>query len=239
MSKRAANNEALLFTPQQTSQVTPPAGIIVPLSPSITQVKFKDSHRAKLMRYAIESVGSRVIGEVVRHRDKAFITCHADPALEDLLKKQIMACGILHNVKLIRFSHQKLLIQFPDNLRAPRKKMNKERVSTVGSRVRKIRKELELVKEYMRTKKFVDKRDAAGREECATLLRLQFQELKSKHKNFQIFDAIKKQTELKTKLMEQLPHSRQFILIAKEFTAVLLGETLPTVNEAWYQFRML
>jgi hypothetical protein len=102
--------------------------------------------------------------------------------------------------------------------------------------VQKMHEEFGVLKAYMLAEKFLDERVAAGREELRLLLRRQYQELKSKYERFQIFIAIERCPQLQAQLMERLPESRQFVQLAKEFAAEILRESLPTVNEAWFQF---
>jgi hypothetical protein len=89
------------------------AGVIAPLSPSIKQSKIKDSARAKLVRYAIESVGSRVTGDPVRRGHDALIPCDADSRVEGLLRKRLMATGFRNGIRLHRVGDH-LWIQFLD-----------------------------------------------------------------------------------------------------------------------------
>jgi hypothetical protein len=211
-------------------------GIISPLSPPIRGSKSKDSHRAKLVRHAVESVGSRVLDDVVRDGEKAFIKCDAHSDVEDRLRRRIIASGIRNNIKFHRYGPKLLFIQFRDFSKAPRTKMPEDRVSKIGDMVKRVHEEMKELREHMLRKKFTDRLDAATREEHDSLIRQELKELKAKHPKFLIFDAVQKDQQLRTRLMEHLPRSRQFVALAKEFSAVLLAETSSTVNEAWYQF---
>jgi hypothetical protein len=79
-----------------------PAGIIAPLNPSIRQSEIRDSPRVKRVRYAVESVGSRVTGDLVRRGHHALIPCDADSTVEDLLRERLMASGFRSGTKLHR-----------------------------------------------------------------------------------------------------------------------------------------
>lgn len=216
-----------------------PAGIIAPLSPpirqpSIRQSAIRDSHRTKLVRYAVESVGSRVTGDPVRRGQNALIPCDADATVEDLLRRRLMATSIGH--KMHRHGDRLLWIEFRDKSGAPRHSLPKDRVLKIGVCVQQMHDELGVLKKHMGDEKFLDARIAAGREELRSLLRRQFQELRSRYKHFQALIAIETHPELQAKLMERLPESRQFVLLAKEFTAAFTGEQLAVVKEAWFQF---
>jgi len=213
------------------------AGVVAPLNPPIRQSRIRNSHQIKLVRYAVESVGSKVIGDAVMRGDDAFIRCNADSGAETLLRSRLMATSI--GCKMHRFSDDQLWIQFRDKHRAPRFSLPKDVVLKIGLCVQEMCKELRIIRDYMRAEAFEDARVPAGPEELCSLLRRQFQELTHKYKNFQIFIAIETSPELKAKLMNKLPGSRQFILLAKEFAAAITGEPLATIKEAWYQFPRL
>ena len=211
-------------------------GIISPLSPPIGGSNSTDSRRARLVRYAVESVGSRVIGDVARYGEKAFIKCDAVSDVEDFLRRRVMASGI-RDIKFHRHGPKVLFIQFRDFSKAPRKKMREELVCKIGEMVQMVHQELEVLREYMLRKKFTDRLDAAGLEERDSIIRKEFHQLRSQYPKYQVFDAATKHPELKLKLMEHLPRSRQFVLRAQEFAAVLLEEKLAVVKEAWFQFK--
>jgi hypothetical protein len=96
-------------------------GIIAPLAPSIRdsrgtkpgKLETRDSHRAKLVRYAVESVGSKVSGDPVFQRGHKFlISCDANPTIEKLLVKRLKA-SLGDGTKLHRIDGR-LWIQFLD-----------------------------------------------------------------------------------------------------------------------------
>ena len=110
-----------------------PQGVVTPLEPSIRdsrrgvrvsaatttgdskhgQLEIRDSHRAKLVRYGVESVGFKVTGEAVYQRgNRVLIPCNANAAVEDRLLKRLKV-SLGNRTKLHRIG-DRLWIEFLD-----------------------------------------------------------------------------------------------------------------------------
>jgi hypothetical protein len=252
----------------------PPIGICAPIGPARQLSIISNSHRATIVKQALEDAGY-CVGQVRKlnlRSPTSFIQIdpsrsivpglnngldHTDLSIKRSIRRCLRAVHI--EVDDLLVIGGRMLVPFIDEVGANeeiqaarsrtkqpaaapakrRAKLPADLVEETGRKIPILHKELAVLKEYMVANHYLDDRVPKTPEELESLLKEQFRDLKSSRPRSSVINivnkTIKTHPHLKNALLEKLPKSRQFMWLAKELCAAILGEPLPRIKEAWYQ----